>query len=198
MSKPIIPFGWLPGHWGLRGQTREFARIDYEYSDDYDRAKHKAQLLYDGDELSKNLLFIDLKYDAIDKLEYERKLIEFISDPVKKAERTLEVLLESGEITQLEYEKEKATNDGLPWFHFDVEYAAGELELTVDWNAAYIEFLRATGYGNSAESAEQVIDEYIRDFGRKLSTDDQDEYQEHLGHSFVKSQQEPDGSISYK
>ena len=30
MSKPVIPFGWLPGHWGLKGKTKERARAEYE------------------------------------------------------------------------------------------------------------------------------------------------------------------------
>ena len=39
----ILPFGWLPGHWGLAGDTRERARIEYEY-DGFDRESQLLEL----------------------------------------------------------------------------------------------------------------------------------------------------------
>lgn len=200
MTKPLIPFGYLPGHWGLRGETRELARIDYELDTVYERDVARAKVLFKhSDTLNDELLKIDLRHQKITQKEYDLKTVENIADEQVKTRKTLDILLAAGDITQQEYEKEVATNEGLPWFHFDVDYVSGELELSVDWNSAYIEFLRTMGYGNNTDTDDEVIDEYVRDFGRKLSSEPSiEEYQEQLGNSFVKAHQEADGSVSYQ
>ena len=34
-KKNALPFNLMPGHWGLKGYSRELAKIDYEF-DGYD------------------------------------------------------------------------------------------------------------------------------------------------------------------
>ncbi len=88
-------------------------------------------------------------------------------------EAAIDLLLKYGDITELEHEKEIATLACRPWFHFDVDYADGELELTTDWNTHYIDMLRTVGYKGADDAA--IIDDYVRDFGRKLSADPEEE-----------------------
>lgn len=199
MGKPIIPFGWLPGHWGLRGDTRELARIDYEHDDQYQRETKKAAIMLNGDTLRRELMDIDLRHHKIDQRDYDMRMVEFLDDEKQKTLRTLEILRDNDEITELEYEKEVASVECRPWFHFDVDYVSGELELSVDWNSEYIEFLRSVGYGSESSATEDdVIDEYVRDFGRKLSEDHPEDDNDQQGYSFIKTMRESNDTVSYQ
>ena len=61
-KKPLIPFSWMPGSWGLKGKTREIAQAEYELS---------------GIELEQRLIEINLKDDpkayAIHMLDVQKK-----------------------------------------------------------------------------------------------------------------------------
>lgn len=194
-----IPFNFWPGHWGLRGETRDIAKIEYEIDDPYERDVAKAKVRLHDEALERELLAIDLRYEKIDQHDYEMKRIDKIEDEEDRKIATLDLLLESGEITELEYDKEMHNIVGAPWFHIDVDYKSGELDVEVDWNASYVEFLKASGYGNASSTDEEIIDEYVRDFGRKLSEDDVDaeDYAQELGYGFVKEDDNEDGTKTY-
>lgn len=228
---PFIPFGLWPGHWGLRGLSRDLARVDYEYSHGYTWKQKRAELLYTGDELAQKLddidleyeliepyfhamktlerkksgeeleidmLYLQLEYKKISQREFDQAMIDRIQDQKQKDIAALDLLLEHKEITEQEYEREIATIEDRPYFHWDVDYIDGELELSVDWNEQYIEFLRNVGYGNdSSATDDDVINEYVRDFGRKLSEDHPEDNNAELGHSFIKSIRESNNTTSY-
>ena len=48
---PKLPFGTLPGHWGLKGKTREIAKAEYELEG---YALELQLLLIKKDELSED------------------------------------------------------------------------------------------------------------------------------------------------
>ncbi len=196
---PKIPFGWLPGHWGLRGETRDIAKIEYEIDDPYECEVAKAHVRYNGDQLTSVLLEIDLRYEKIDQHDYDMHYIDTIKDDIERQYKTLDLLLKKGDITEVEYDKEVHNIEGAPWVHIEANYSNGELEVDVDWNASYIEFLKASGYGNTSSTDEEIIDEYMRDFGRKLSADDEDadDYARELGYGFVKEDDNGDGTKTY-
>lgn len=73
MSKPLLPFGWLPGHWGLKGKTRERAKIDYELTG-YDRERAHLKLDYTGDTMLRMLAHLDHSYGKIDTYELEKRI----------------------------------------------------------------------------------------------------------------------------
>lgn len=199
MSKPLVPFGWLPGHWGLRGDTRELARIDYEVEDLYEREVQKANVNLYGETLEAELLAIKLRHNKMSKHEYDMKRIDSIEDDDKRQLATLACLLEAGDISEREYDKEVHTVHGMPWYHFDAEYVDGALDISVDWNQAYIEYLKASGYGSYASATdEEIIDEYVRDLGRKLCEEDvSEDYRDELGHRFVEATPNDDGTTDY-
>ena len=68
MSKPLLPFGWMPGHWGLKGTTRRIAEAEY-YFTGYDLDIRLAEIEYSSHLQSQKLalakLDIDLKYQKI-------------------------------------------------------------------------------------------------------------------------------------
>lgn len=65
-NKKLIPFSWLPGSWGLKGETFERAKIEYELQGlekdialshlgletDEDKAVAEAKVLLDAEEIT--------------------------------------------------------------------------------------------------------------------------------------------------
>ena len=147
--KMKIPFGILPGHWGLKGRSRAIAKIEYEALDDYDREMKLAEF-FNEDE--KSILEIKLKYNKISKDEYDNQVIELITDPYLKEKQTLILLKARNEISDLEYEKELATLNQTPWFHMDVDYVNGDVEIDFKWNQYYISMLKSNGYTKHVDS----------------------------------------------
>jgi len=261
---PLIPFGWLPGHWGLKGTTREKAKIEYEEIDPYVREfklielKYKelpktneykiaeskeylelyfnygyyteeryqyelVDLICDSDERKFEGFKLDLKYHHITEEQYQYKLLELIKDESEqqrakldldlkynhitedeyklktidllpeeeKRTSTLQYLLEKGDITVIEYEKELATLNNEPYFHFDIDYIDGSIELETVYNDIFVAYLKKHGY--NGETSEEIIDWYVRDCGRRLSADDDIEEIE-TGMSFIKSEKTDTGT----
>lgn len=170
--KKIIPFSFWPGHWGLSGITRELAYLDYTVSNPCVRelAKLDLEIREMSVEKRRKQLSIELFYNVITQKQYQELYIQTITDDLEKKQKTLQFLYEDGDITEYEYNKELSTAEGKLWFKFDVSYNTieGELELDVDWNNLYIDFLRENGYVGDSE--DEVIESYLRDFGRKLNT----------------------------
>lgn len=79
-----LPFGWLPGHWGLSGETRERAKIEYEY-DGFERDIKLIELADDSPERKKKLLKTKLEYQVIDDRDFQLGIIDIETegDPVK-------------------------------------------------------------------------------------------------------------------
>lgn len=154
MSKPLIPFGWLPGHWGLKGKTRDRARAEYELSG-YDLRIALAELDYADDEmkLKEKINEIEFAHDVIDEEDFERNKLEFINDPVERALATLDHEYQYTEMSDLEYDKRKATIKQEPWVNvieLNVHSDTGNFEL--DWNEYFIADLREVGFkGNTEE-----------------------------------------------
>lgn len=67
-----LPFGWLPGHWGLKGKTREIARAEYEL-EGYELAKKLAQINYEHNPelLARELRRVDLNHEKITHEEFD-------------------------------------------------------------------------------------------------------------------------------
>lgn len=70
MSKPLIPFHWLPASWGLRGSARDEAQAHYEL-EGYDLEVRLAEIKYEGDDLKKKLLRIDYAHGLISDYDFE-------------------------------------------------------------------------------------------------------------------------------
>lgn len=109
MGKSIIPFSAWPGSWGLKGKTREKARIEYEL-EGYDR--DKALLTVDKDEMSDydynlRLLHLQERYGQISKSDLEFKRLELKKDHGYFSEKEfsaqyLDLQYKYGQITESE------------------------------------------------------------------------------------------------
>lgn len=176
MSKRLIPFGWLPGHWGLKGLSRELARIEYEYcDDDYMRERKKIELFHDKKERDYKLLELERKYDKISEREYKKRMCEFITNDSERKMQELELKWEDGEVEKNEYEKEKATLQGEPWvvitsINFTEENPdQGLMEL--DWNDHFITYLQENGYDGIEGSESDIVNAWINEVAKNIAID---------------------------
>lgn len=195
---PLIPFGWLPGHWGLKGTTREIARIEYNETDPYTIEYKKEEYLFSMKvntpenelEHKRVLLEINYKHKKISENEYEIQRIELLSG-IEKQYQTLKLLLEQGDITEVEYRKEISTLENKPFFDFNIFYEDGELELETYYNSLFIKYLKKNGYNGDTD--EEIIDWYVRDCGRLISEDEE----QPEGLEVIKKAPTPTGSEHY-
>ena len=81
---PILPFGSVPGHWGLKGKTREIAKAEYELEGEALERKLVEINFSDEKDVQKELAKLDLKHNRITKYEYDRILIEIGIDDEKE------------------------------------------------------------------------------------------------------------------
>jgi len=74
-KKRLLPFGWLPGHWGLAGKTRERAQAEYEFAQGYEL---DAMLIRidnpDDSSFAKALVELRLRYGLITEQECDYSL----------------------------------------------------------------------------------------------------------------------------
>jgi hypothetical protein len=114
MSKrrPIIPFSWWPGSWGLKGKTRAIAQAEYELSGT--KLELKLVDIEHADNISARTLAknaIYLRDNLIDPYQYDLEEIQIklkTVDGNEEYERAkLELDFKHGKITEYEYDLQK-------------------------------------------------------------------------------------------
>lgn len=206
----IIPFWMYPSHWGLKGQAKQLAEIDFYYEgleadlkraevlylttkerlqaineikykhgsyDEYEFELNKVQIDFDLAIISKltlarKVLDLKLKFGKIEEKEYDQEVIELILDEDRKYIAALDFALKYEDITRSEYDKAIKTFEREPWFEFNVDFDETENDLVVsfDYNEYFWKKLRAEGHPGNDEH--EIIDNFIKDWGRKLATED--------------------------
>lgn len=104
-----IPFGWLPGHWGLEGSLRERARIEYEYDGD-DRTIKLLELEEPTKETQKKILTLKVSNGMIDDHEFQMAIIDIETkdDPIANQLAKLKLDYDQGKISIHQYEIKSA------------------------------------------------------------------------------------------
>lgn len=120
----------------------------------------------------KNLLKIKFEHHLISEKMMEEEMIELMPDGTEKVLAALNYAYKYHEITQNEYEKEISTLNNEPWFAFDVEYDEenNDVVLSFDYNEIFWKTLQKDGHPGSNEI--EIIDNFIKDWGRKLATEE--------------------------
>lgn len=176
MSK-WIPFWLFPGSWGLRGEYRRLAEIEYLHSDDpYKKQIEMNKLKYGpGKELEIATIKTNIEFNQIDREAGLRQLAMLESTDENKLNlRLLEIDREFNKVDSIEYEKKLATLNGEPWVRvksFDTDNknpARGSLEL--DWNDQFVEFLETHGYGPNPKQ-EDTVDQWLNELCRNIALD---------------------------
>lgn len=132
-------------------------------------------------ELESKVLDIRFELADITEKEYDALRIEIMEDGEDKVRAAIEYAYKYREITDAEYAKEMATLNKEPWMNFDVEFDAetNEVEFSFDYNEFFWRKLKADGHPGNDE--EEIIDNYVRDWGRKIAFDDySDDYDVNL------------------
>lgn len=176
MFKP--PFGTLPGHWGLKGKTREIAKAEYEL----EGAALAFRLLEinkddipEADYLRK-FWDLQLKHNQIDQSTYDRNLTTLIKDEKKKALAILEIDHREGKITDLQYQKGSATLRGEPWVTIvNMDFSKGhslEGHFELDWNDQWVEKLKADGY--TGPTPDNIVNQWFMELSRNVAMEEFD------------------------
>ena len=173
-----LPFGALPGHWGLAGKTREIAKAEYELTG----ALLDLKLLeinhydYDKDSYRKKTWDIELKYGQITEATYHRYLTELIKDPAQKALAILELDYREGKVKEIEYSKQLATLKNEPWVTvLSMEFGGkGALEgsFELDWNEQFVEKLKTAGY--VGPTPDNIVNQWFMEVCRNIAMEEFD------------------------
>lgn len=207
-----LPFHILPGSWGLKGKTRERARIEYYIEDPYSLEHALLELDHK---------FGDITEEAfkIGEIELERKF-KYSSDidcdtEILKIKRgsselsevdfeigMLDIAKRRGDVTTQQYERQLADIKDEPYIEvIETDFDPTKPEkgsFTFDWNDRFIDELKKAGYGIASSSETDLIEEW---FSRIcLNTAMEGGFVETptpLTMSPVQKQQRPDGKAEY-
>jgi hypothetical protein len=167
-----IPFGWMPGHWGLKGKTREIARAEY-YLKGYEREAKIVEIENSDDEEIKSLklLKVKKKHNKIDDFEYEIRMADHTLSGVDLEVAKLEIQLAHGAIDEQKFAKMVATAKNEPYVaiinsSYDHKLKLEGFEFEFDWNHIWIEQLVAAGYTGVTEDV--IVQRWFEDLCRTV------------------------------
>lgn len=138
----------------------------------------------------------------ISEKEYDAEVIELMKDGEEKVIAALEYAYKYHEITESEYSKEIFTIRKEPWMDFDISFneETNEIEFVFDYNEYFWRKLKDDGHPGTDE--EEIIENFIRDWGRKVATDDySDDYDAKLVNANTETPENgglPEGYKMYK
>lgn len=178
MSKNKIPFGWLPGHWGLKGKTRDIAQAEYELSG-LELDMRLAEIKYD-DPKAQKLAQLDarLKHKAIDLYDYD---VEYnrvrLEGDAQLDEVLLNIDLKHHRISKQEHDRKLADLRGEPWVAMpDMKWDPADPSKSyfqLDYNDHFVTYLRANNYQGTTD--EQVVERWLNDVCRSVAQEMQEE-----------------------
>lgn len=126
------------------------------------------------EEYKKLMLAAHLKFNKITARDYDMSMLEFITAGPERELAALDVLLKHDDITKDEHDKETSTVLMKPWFKFQATLASDgeQMVMSMDYNQYFVEKLKTDGHPGDNE--DEIIEFFIKDFGRKLHADSDD------------------------
>lgn len=103
-KKKMIPFGWLPAAWGLKGKTRELAQAEYELSG-YDLEVKVAEINNRGDVDAEELAVLKIKkaHGRIEDRAYSQRVAELTLKGDALQKELLDIQYKYGDLGEEEY-----------------------------------------------------------------------------------------------
>jgi hypothetical protein len=174
MNKPIIPFGWLPGHWGLSGKTRDRAQAEYELVG-LDLDLRLAEIDHD-DLKSRQLAQLDVKFKHGVISQYDHEVeharLRLQDDPLL-AEVLLDVELKHHRISKQEHDRKLADLREEPWVNMpDMKWDPADPTKSyfqLDYNDHFVAFLRSHNYTGASD--EQIVERWLNDVCRSVAAE---------------------------
>jgi hypothetical protein len=174
-----LPFGWMPGHWGLEGKTREIARAEYELTG-YERELKVTELKYEDDPkvCEGKLLKVKRKHNKINQYDYEILDAENTLEGVDLEVRKIEIEHKYGKLDDQQAVKLIATARKEPYIAvinstYDPSLKLDGFEFEFDWNHLWIEQLIAAGYSGLTE--ELIVQRWFEDLCRTVVLESADQ-----------------------
>jgi hypothetical protein len=178
INMPKIPFGWMPGSWGLKGRTREIAQAEYELTG-FELEEKLLQLKEpDLDDLDYRRRMIELRYKhkKMDEAEYHKALASLIQDEGQRKLALLEIDYREGKLGELEYNKQLATLKGEPWVNVvNMDFtkkSALEGSFELDWNEHFVEKLKTEGY--TGPTPDNIVNQWFMELCRNIAMEEFD------------------------
>lgn len=141
-NKKLLPFGWAPGHWALKGKIRDVAKAEYEL---------------DGEDLQRKLLEINIGERSEEEIAIEELKLDFTYGKIK-TEDELDKAIHSARNEPWVNIKSFETDPDNPRF--------GGVEL--DWNDAFVQNLEKHGYGPHPVE-DDIVNEWFNDVCRTIA-----------------------------
>lgn len=174
MNQFKLPFGWMPGHWGLKGKTRLRAQADYELSGleldmrlvEIDHDDAKAQQLAQLDVKLKHGVISTYEHDV----QYNKLRLE--GDPLLE-EVLLDLELKHHRMSKLEHDRKLADLRSEPWVNMpDIKWDPADPSRSyfeLDYNDHFVSFLRNNGY--KGVSDDQIVESWLTEVCRAVAMD---------------------------
>lgn len=175
MSKPLIPFGWLPSHWGLRGKTRSIAEAEYTLSG-LDLELRLIEI-EESDPTQQELKKLRAKANAgqLTEYEFDKQACE-LTNPFPGQARDLALLdveLKHNKLEKLQYDKQRAELMEEPWVAMpNISWDPSDPTKSffeLDYNTFFVDYLRSNGYEGPGD--EQIVEAWLTDICQAVATD---------------------------
>lgn len=172
-KKSLIPFGWLPGHWGLAGKTRERAQAEYELSGlELDLRVAEIDHADDVEKMQLAKLAVQLRHRIIDEYEHDVQHAGIVSrDEASLEETMLEIKLKFNRISQQEHDKALADLRSEPWVAMpDIRWDPndpGRSYFELDYNDHFVQFLKNNNYAGATD--DQIVEAWLTDVCRSVA-----------------------------
>jgi len=162
-----LPYGMLPGHWGLKGKSRERVKAEYEL-DGIERERRLIEINYDDEnERDLELLKLERKNNHITKEEYDYEYARLVHGDTKEY-RLIQLELDKKyeKIDELGYQKSIAEFHNDPWIGvISSDYNAGltsdGFSFELDWNDEFVQMLKREGYRGATE--DEIVEQWFED-----------------------------------
>jgi len=174
MSKNKIPFGWMPGHWGLKGKTRLRAQAEYELSG-MELDMRLVEIDHeDPVQLEIARLDVKLKHKQIDLYEYDvQSNTVRLKDDDLLPEVLLDLELKHHRISKLEHDRKLADIRSEPWVNMpDIKWDPADPSRSyfeLDYNDHFVTFLRNNGYKGLSD--DQIVESWLTEVCRAVAMD---------------------------
>jgi hypothetical protein len=169
-----LPFGWMPGHWGLKGKTRLRAQAEYELSGmELDLRLAEIDHADDVEKMQLAKLAVQLQHRMIDEYEHDvqQAQIKLGDDAATFEETMLSIKLAHNRISQQAHDKALADLRGEPWVAMpDIRWDPsdpGRSYFELDYNDHFVQFLKTNNYAGATD--DQIVEGWLTDVCRSVA-----------------------------
>jgi hypothetical protein len=172
MSK-LIPFGLMPGHWGLKGRTREIARAEYEL-EGLPLSLRLAEINYEpGAVRDRAILDARLRHGDISNYDYDKELAKIELEGTNLEIALVGIELKHNRLNQQAHDRQVADLKGEPWVAMpDINWDPSDPSKSyfeLDYNEHFVTFLRNNNYKGTAD--EEVVERWLNDVCRSVAAE---------------------------